>query len=142
MNDTKILSMIVENLYFLDSLNFHPRSLESMPKSFDLTCKKVYYPHFYNTYNNLKYVGPSPEHKFQMTDYKSGDELAKFFEWYEGQNVKIFCNKQEFFAYCMDDVNVLRQACCAFRNLFLKLVKWTLFGRLSFYRPFTISCSG
>ena len=26
-------------------------------------------------------------------------------------------------AYCMDDVNVLRQACCAFRNLFLKLVK-------------------
>jgi len=23
----------------------------------------------------------------------------------------------------MDDVNVLRQACCAFRNLFLKLVK-------------------
>ena len=24
-------------------------------------------------------------------------------------------------AYCMDDVNVLRQACCAFRKLFLKL---------------------
>ena len=26
-------------------------------------------------------------------------------------------------AYCTDDVIVLRQACCAFRNLFLKLVK-------------------
>jgi len=35
----------------------------------------------------------------------------------------IFHNREELVAYCMDDVNVLRQACCAFRNLFLKLVK-------------------
>ena len=34
-----------------------------------------------------------------------------------------FCNKPELLAYCMDDVNVLRQVCCAFSNLFLKLVK-------------------
>ena len=26
-------------------------------------------------------------------------------------------------AYCMDEVSLLRQACCAFRNLFFKLVK-------------------
>jgi hypothetical protein len=26
-------------------------------------------------------------------------------------------------AYCVDDVNVLRYACCAFRILFLKLIK-------------------
>jgi hypothetical protein len=36
---------------------------------------------------------------------------------------KIFRNKEELEAYCMDDVNVLRQACCAFRNLILKLVR-------------------
>ena len=53
----------------------------------------------------------------------SGDERAQFLEWYEGQKDKIFCNKQELLAYCIDDVNVLRQACCALRNLFLKLVK-------------------
>ena len=46
-----------------------------------------------------------------------------FLEWYGGQKNKIFRNKEELLAYCMDDVNVLRQACCAFRNLFLKLVK-------------------
>ena len=34
-----------------------------------------------------------------------------------------FFHKQELLAYCMDDVNVLRKACRAFRNLFLKLVK-------------------
>ena len=41
MDVTKILSMIVENLYFLDSINFLPMSLKSMPKSFDLTYKRV-----------------------------------------------------------------------------------------------------
>jgi hypothetical protein len=94
-----------------------------MPKSFDLTCKKGYFPHFLNTANNLDYVGPYPEPKFYGADYMSGDERAHCLEWYEEQKDKIFCNKQELFAYCMDDMNVLRQACCAFRNLFLKLVK-------------------
>jgi len=40
-----------------------------------------------------------------------------------GKKGKLFCNKDELLAYCMDDMNVLRQACCAFRNLFLKLIK-------------------
>jgi hypothetical protein len=42
---------------------------------------------------------------------------------HEEQKGKIFHNKKELLAYCMDDVTVLRQACCAFRNLFLRLVK-------------------
>jgi hypothetical protein len=53
----------------------------------------------------------------------SGDEGAQFLEWYEEQKNKIFRNKEELLAYRMDDVNILRQACCAFRNLFLKLFK-------------------
>jgi len=40
MDGTKILSMIVENLYFLDSLNFMSMSLKSMPKSFDLNARR------------------------------------------------------------------------------------------------------
>jgi hypothetical protein len=44
MDGTKFLSMIVENLLFLDSLNYLPKSLKSMPKTFDLTCKG-YCPH-------------------------------------------------------------------------------------------------
>jgi len=35
----------------------------------------------------------------------------------------------------MDDVNVLRHACCAFRNLFLKLDKMGPLGKLKHYRP-------
>jgi hypothetical protein len=68
-------------------------------------------------------LGPYPEPLFYGTDYVSGDERAQFLKWHGGQKGKIFRNKEELLAYCMDDFNVLRQACCAFRNLFLKLVK-------------------
>jgi len=92
-----------------------------MPKSFDLTCKE-YYPHF-NTASNLNYVGPYPDPEFYGADCMSADVRSQFMQWYEQQKGKLFSNKDELLAYCMDDVNVLRQACCAFRNLFLKLVK-------------------
>jgi len=95
MDGSKILSMVVANLYFLDSLNFLPMSLKSMPKSFDLTCKNGFYPHFFNTADNLDYVGPYPEPKFCGADYMSSDERAQFLEWHGEQKDKIFCNKQE-----------------------------------------------
>jgi len=56
MDGSKILSMVVENFHFLDLLNYLPMSLKSMPISFDLTWKKGYYPHFFNTASNLNYV--------------------------------------------------------------------------------------
>jgi hypothetical protein len=73
MDGSKILSMVVENFYFLDLLNFLPVSLKSMPKSFDLTCKKCYYPHFYNTASNLNYEGSYSEPEFYGAD--SVDEV-------------------------------------------------------------------
>jgi len=53
----------------------------------------------------------------------SVDERAQFLERHQEQTGKVFCNKDEMLAYCMDDVNVLRRARCAFRKLFSKLVK-------------------
>ena len=41
MDGTKILSKIVENLHLLDSLNFLPVNLKSMPKSYDRTCNMI-----------------------------------------------------------------------------------------------------
>jgi len=82
---TNIPSMVVENMHFLDSLNFLHTGLKSMPKSFDLSCKKGYYPHFFNTAENLDYVGPYPEPKYYGADYMSCDERARFLEWYEEQ---------------------------------------------------------
>jgi len=37
---------------------------------------------------------------------------------------------EEMLANCMDDVKVLRQACCTFRNLFFKLIKMDPFRQV------------
>jgi hypothetical protein len=134
MDGSKILSMVVENFHFRDSLNYLPMSLKSMPKSFDLTCRKGYYSHFLNTASNVNYVGPYLDPEFYGADFMSADERAQFLEWHQEQACKKFSNKEELLAYCVDDVNVLRQACCAFRNLFLKLVKIDPLGKLLQYR--------
>ena len=82
LDGCKILRMVVENLHSLDSLNHLPMSLKSMPKSFDLTCKKWYYPYFFNTAKNFDYVGCHPEPKFYGADFMSGDERNQFSAWY------------------------------------------------------------
>jgi hypothetical protein len=98
-----------------------------MTKSFYLTCKKVYYTPFFNTASNLNYEGPYPEPKIYGAVSMSVDERAQILECYEEQKGKLFRNKGELLVYCMDDVNVLRRTCCAFRNWFLKLVKMDSF---------------
>ena len=72
--------------------------LKSIPKSFVLTCKKGYYPHFFNTAKNLDYVGHYPEPVFYGADYMSSDERAQFLEWYGGKKDKLFRNKEELLA--------------------------------------------
>jgi len=79
MDSSTILSMVAENLHFLDSLNSLPKSLKSMPNSFDLTCKKGYYPHFFNTASDLNYVGSYPKTEYLGADFMSGDNCAQFF---------------------------------------------------------------
>ena len=74
MDCTKIPSMRVENLISIDSLSFLSISLKSMPKSFNLTCKKGNYPYFFNKAKNLDYVGPYPEPKYYGAAFMSGGE--------------------------------------------------------------------
>jgi len=75
---SQILSMVIENHHFLDSFNFLPTSLKSMPKSFDITCKKGYYPHYLNTVKKLDYLVPYPETKLHGADYMSDDERGQY----------------------------------------------------------------
>ena len=49
-----------------------------MANSFDLTCKKGYYPQIFNTAKNLVCVGPYPTPKYSGADYMSGNESAQF----------------------------------------------------------------
>jgi hypothetical protein len=57
MNGMKIMFMEVENLVFLDSVSFMP-SLRKLPEAFSLISSKSWYPHYFNTKDNLAYIGP------------------------------------------------------------------------------------
>jgi hypothetical protein len=89
--------------------------------------RKGFTPKFFSTRPAISIVGAYPEPEFYGAEYMYGDERAQFLERHQGQKGKVFSNHEELLAYCMDDVDVLRQACFAFRNLFLKLVKMDLF---------------
>jgi len=89
MDGSKKLSMVLENLHFLDSLNYLPGGLKGMPKLFELTSKKGYYPHFFNRANNVEYEASHSETTFYGADFISGDERNLFSDWFEGVKDKL-----------------------------------------------------
>lgn len=63
MRGTKIISLCLVNIKFLDSLNYFPMALSKLPKTFGLgdDFKKGYFPHLFNTVQNENYIGPLPD---------------------------------------------------------------------------------
>jgi hypothetical protein len=55
--------------------------------------------------------------------------------WHGEQKDKIFNKREQRLAYCIDDVKILRQVCCIFRNLFLDLVKMDPFRQAIIISP-------
>jgi len=56
----KIICMKMEHLVLLDSVSFHPCALHKIAEAFGLSASKSWYPHYINTDENLKNVGPIP----------------------------------------------------------------------------------
>ena len=48
-------------------------------------------------------------------------ENKEFLKWHKLQNTKTFDFAQEMLDYCRSDVDILRQACCKFRELLLEV---------------------
>jgi len=61
MNSLKISCMGMEHLVFLDSVSFLPFPLRKLPEAFGLTDTKSWYPHYFNTEENLDYLRPLPD---------------------------------------------------------------------------------
>ena len=56
----KIMCMKMDQLVFLKSVSFLPCSLRKLPEAFGLTASKAWYPHYFNTEENVVYIGPIP----------------------------------------------------------------------------------
>jgi hypothetical protein len=119
-NGLKIIRMKMEYLLFFDSVSFLPCPLRKLPKAFGLQTAKSWYPHYFNTEENLDYVGPMPDIYYGV-DEMTGVEREEFVAWYETRKSRLFHNKEILEAYCQDDVTVLRQACRVFRPEFLQI---------------------
>jgi len=121
MNGLKIMCMKMEYLVFLDSVFFLPCPLSKLPDAFGLTASKSWYPHYFNTEENLDYLGPISDVSYYGVNEMSEAERREFLVWYEGQKEAVFNNRRVLEAYCQDDVPVLRQTCGVFRREFMQI---------------------
>jgi hypothetical protein len=110
-----------EHLVFFDSVSFLPCALRKLPEAFGLQANKSWYPHYFNSEENLDYVGPMPDIEYYGAVEMGVGERKEFLAWYETRKSRQFHNKQVFEAYCQDDVTVLRKSCRVFRREFLQV---------------------
>jgi len=121
MNGLKIMCMKVELLVFLDSVSLLPCPLRKLPEAYGLTASKSWYPHYFNTEENLHYIGPIPDTKYYGVNEMGEKERQEFLALYDSQKSELFDNRRVLESYCQDDVTVLRQACRVFRLEFMQI---------------------
>ena len=122
LNGTKIIVMTVENVKFIDSLNFINLPLSSLPQAFSLPdVEKGTFPHRFNRRENEKYIGPLPLLEEYSPETMKLNDREKFLTWYNEQQGVIFNFQEELVKYCKLDVKILRMACLAYRKIFLKI---------------------
>lgn len=102
------------NIRVLDSFNFLPMALAKLPKAFQLdSMKKGYFPHFFASRVNSKYVGPCPPSDTYGLYAMSVEGIREFNHWYDAQVASgaIFDFCKEMLEYCCSDMDILQRAC-------------------------------
>ena len=124
---SKYMSITVPQckMRFIDSLNFIPMALASMPSAFGVTeLAKGYFPHLYNRAENQQVVLEHlPDIEYYNPNGMKPDDRHKFLSWYEKHRDDHFDFQAELLRYCRSDVDILRRCCLKFRSLFLELTK-------------------
>jgi len=121
MNGLKIMCMKMEHLVLVENVSFLPCPLRKLPEAFGLNASKSWYPHYFNTEENLDYVGPIPNVSYYGVNEMSEVERREFLVWYEGQKEAVFDNRRVLEAYSQNDVTDLRKTCRLFRREFMQI---------------------
>ncbi|KAJ8683048.1 hypothetical protein QAD02_018840 [Eretmocerus hayati] len=82
-NGRKIVCLTYGKVRFIDSLSYLPMKLADLSAAFDLPVQKGYFPHKFNTLENMNHNGKWPKAEDYCPESMSPDENAKFFAWYE-----------------------------------------------------------
>jgi len=117
---TKILSIRIKNIKFIDSLSFLPMALKKLPECFGFSSQieKGTFPFYFNKPGNENYRGNWPAIEYYDPDQMGEKEREKFLEWYELQKHKEFDFKTEIEKYCRSDVDILMRCSMTFRQIF------------------------
>ena len=121
VNGTKILTLSIPQIKFIDSLNFLPMALAEFPKTFGLTeLQKGFFPHFFNKQENEMYVGYVPDKQYYDPDGMSPTRKKEFETWCNDQVRQrvIFHFQQDLLKYCQSDVRLLKEGCIQFQKSF------------------------
>ena len=112
------------DIRFLDSLNFLTMKLEAFPKTFGLKeLKKGFYPYWFNSIENMDYIGEMPERKLFTPNKMNKKKRDEFNLWYDEKikNNYIWNHREETKGYCISDVDILRRSCEIFRQLYIEI---------------------
>ena len=78
MSGQKIILMKMEHIKFIDSISFLRFLLHKLSSAFGLTVSKGWYPNYFNTQENLDYVGSIPDTSYYGTDEMCAGERKNF----------------------------------------------------------------
>ena len=117
---------------FIDSLNFIPMALAKFPKTFgqDELCKG-YFPHAFNKEENQNYIGPIPCKNDYGVNFMKPEQREAFIQWHDEQvaNNYEFNFREEIRKYCRSDVDILRNCCLQYREMFRDITEIDPFNK-------------
>ena len=119
---SKLMTLEVPQFHvkFVDSFNFLAMALSKFPPTFGLVeMHKGYFPHLFNTEANQDYAGPMPPLTMYGPDSLPTPARAALIQWHAEQVAAghQFVMRQEIVAYCVSDVNILREGMEKFRSM-------------------------
>ena len=133
-NGAKLLQVVRDDIQFIDSLSFFQFALRAFSKTFGLTeLKKGHFPHLFNVPENQEYVGPLPAKHFYMPEAMSVKDRAEFDLWHDEQVAKgvQFDFQKELVEYCESDVQLVKQGCLQFKDMFEELTGFNPFDHVT-----------
>ncbi|XP_042324842.1 uncharacterized protein LOC121931305 [Sceloporus undulatus] len=110
------VTVIKLGIRFIDSSNFLPMKLAQLPQAMGFEGSKSFFPHIFNTTENLNYVGPMPTMENYGIDSMMPLEKATFLSWYRDNENNTFDLQKELASYCQQNVKILRKACTLYRE--------------------------
>jgi G:T-mismatch repair DNA endonuclease (very short patch repair protein) len=113
MTGSRIYTLEVERIKFIDSVLFSCCSLSKLPSFLNLgdDVAKGWFPHKFNLLENQHYIGPYPAIEMYEPESMKLEESQKFTLWYDSVKTGTFNFRESLLSYCMQDVVILKKFC-------------------------------